>query len=444
MFQGTIPPDARRIIHEALLGWQSKRVAVACSGNFTLERLLYEANRFDEIHGCDVTIYSCTIGAYLAGNPLNIALAPAYADALAWLAPSLDGDAGTVATLQLLSNVTLALKPNANRYYTRLYEAYRHQWDDLHTKTTERLQNLPLRLTSFHIGDAVPWLATLPPDMGVISYPPFFSKGYERMFAMLDEVFTWDAPTYAEIFDQHRADFIHHLTNRPDWLLITHTPIDDLQPHLIGTSQSTNRGMKHYLYASSAPTRIVTPAPSAEPLPIPRLTPAQTIAPHSTIALQPLTSAQFQTLRAQYLDPTIPPASTNGFAVLVDNRIIGAFALQNSYGNVASQADTIYLLSDFAVAPTDYKRLSKLTLYAARSKATQLLAERLTSRRIRYIMTTAFSDNPVSMKYRGLFKLHSRKHTPTAPHPYQLNYIATLGDWTLTEGLQQWLSKHSN
>ena len=123
----------------------------------------------------------------------------------------------------------------------------------------------------------------------------------------------------------------------------------------------------------------------------------------------------------------------------------------------------MYLLSDFPVAPVDYKHLAKLVLYAALSKESKRLAERITRRRCASLVTTAFSKiqpdvvanlhalaelldvradrglqrrdnlrpaivgvqvnrdapvcclghpskNPESMKYRGLFKVLNRKH----------------------------------
>ena len=63
--------------------------------------------------------------------------------------------------------------------------------------------------------------------------------------------------------------------------------------------------------------------------------------------------------------------------------------------------DEIYLMSDFAVASSDYPKLSKLVVMAACSKEMQHLMQNAMSRPVRKIATTAFTQNPVSMKYRG-------------------------------------------
>ncbi len=59
-----------------------------------------------------------------------------------------------------------------------------------------------------------------------------------------------------------------------------------------------------------------------------------------------------------------------------------------------------------------------------------------------YIVTTAFSNHPKSMKYRGCYKLHSRKETPEKGRNYMLNYIAETGKWNLKKGYQMWYKRH--
>lgn len=115
----------------------------------------------------------------------------------------------------------------------------------------------------------------------------------------------------------------------------------------------------------------------------------------------------------------------------------------------------MYLLSDFPVTPTKYKRLAKLVLYAALSKESKLLAERLVNKRIRSLVTTAFTKKPVSMKYRGLFDVLNKKRLPGVEEGetdmskiyyndgWQLNYGAPMGQWTLQEGLALWKKSHS-
>ncbi|GAA2351117.1 hypothetical protein SVIO_040200 [Streptomyces violaceusniger] len=103
--------------------------------------------------------------------------------------------------------------------------------------------------------------------------------------------------------------------------------------------------------------------------------------------------------------------------------------------------DEAYLLSDFAVAPTDYPRLSKLIVLAATSTEAQLLCQRAFSRRIRAVSTTAFSNNPVSMKYRGLLRLTKRGPSNEEGWQYQLQYQGVMGEHSLAEALEKWAKR---
>ena len=60
--------------------------------------------------------------------------------------------------------------------------------------------------------------------------------------------------------------------------------------------------------------------------------------------------------------------------------------------------------------------------------------------RFGWLITTAFSENPVSMKYRGVFKLYSRKEKKKL---YSLNYFAKLGEKTLQDQFNTWVKKHA-
>jgi hypothetical protein len=143
----------------------------------------------------------------------------------------------------------------------------------------------------------------------------------------------------------------------------------------------------------------------------------------------------------------------------VDDKLIGVYAFSASptLSNWDKHIDTptMYLLSDFPVSPSKYKRLAKLVLYAALSKESKFLAERLTNKRVRSLVTTAFTKKPVSMKYRGLFRLLNKKQLPGVEEGetdaskiyyndgWQLNYGAAMGEWSLQEGLKLWKEKHA-
>jgi hypothetical protein len=323
-------------------------------------------------------------------------------------------------------------------FHRRQRAAYREQWPALHATTKEKLSALTLKLASYTPCDAAEFVHGVPADAGVMSFPPFYEGGYETLYAGLDELLEWDAPSY-EVMDGDGLDaMLDVMEAQPFWLYGTDHKRPGREDQLRGVVQVSNRNVPIYVYASHGSKRWTGPAQKVEPLKVPRLGPDDEIG--KEIGLAVLTGAQLNALRSQYLDPRIPPAGAAlPLGVLVDGVLVGVFALsrQSLPGKLGA-----YLLADFPVAPTRYKRLSKLIVAAAMSVEAKMLLERTYSRRFHYIVTTAFADRPVSMKYRGLLKLANRTETPESAHRFALEYRGDFGRWTLTEALAVWKERH--
>lgn len=138
------------------------------------------------------------------------------------------------------------------------------------------------------------------------------------------------------------------------------------------------------------------------------------------------------------------------FALCDGDKAFGFFGLYNSFMFSAPEGyegPSIYMMSDFAISPTIEKHLSKLVLCCVLSKEVQMVAERMTGKKIRTINTNAFSKNQVSMKYRGLFEKALckvvEKDENGNPTLYNLTYVAQSGQWTLKEGYELWKQKYS-
>lgn len=230
------------------------------------------------------------------------------------------------------------------------------------------------------------------------------------------------------------------------WLFGTKERVPEFEPYLRGMAKTTNRGVPIYVYASTEKRRIVTPRQRIAPLMIPHLGPDDDLG--ERLSILPITYPQFAAIRSQYMNHNIRPGRPDmSYVVLCDGVIIGAFAIQCADGamdmNTYLPTPHVFLLSDFPVANTKYARLAKLVLYAALSREAQLLYERVERRRVRSMVTVAYTDNPVSMKYRGLFRLLIRKEAGNkSPHKWELVYGAEMGKWTLAEGFEEWKKRH--
>jgi hypothetical protein len=286
-------------------------------------------------------------------------------------------------------------------------------------------------------------------------------KHYDRNLSRLEQFFDgWEPPEFS-LLTEEKLDWLYErIADRRHWMFALDRFLPAFENRLIAKVKKTNRAPTWYVYGSPETKRYVGPGYKVESFPAPHLQPGVVLG--ETMTLHTLDSYQFHVLRSQYMNRHIRPGmATLPVAVLVDGVLIGVFAFTMPSRLAASSRDLpqpyVYQLSDFPVRPTDYKHLAKLVLYAALSKESQLLAERMMRQRVRSVTTTAFSNNPVSMKYRGLYTLLYRKENtsfdeawasdiprddPYYSTQWMLQYGAELGKWTLAEGLATWKHKH--
>lgn len=445
MFQGTLNPDAIAAFAPVVAGWDCEELAFPCSGKFTVPRSLAPLGR--RMHGNDVTLYSCALGWYFSGHDVRVSVRPGMG--LEWMEPYLETTEGRTAAVLVWSEFAEAwVRRAGNAYHRRIAAGALLQFGTMHAKALEGLRGSKWHLASFWAGDCVAFLGMVASDAGIISFPPVYAGGYERMWKHLDACFAWDAPEYPT-FDENRAGaFWEEVGRRRHWVVVAQGPIthEAIAGKLLGVVKTTNRAPEFWLYASDVGVkRQVGPCQKTAPLLWPKLGPDEALP--GALELRPLGAPEFASLRSQFLDPKIAPSGAQAvFALLAGGVLVGAVAFQRSTFQLAGVDEpSVYLLSDFPVRPTRYPRLSKLVAAAALSRECQLLLERVYGRRLRSVVTTAFTDRPVSMKYRGVLKLLSR--TEAAPddpsgHRYKLNYGAALGQLTLAETLVVWERKH--
>ncbi|MCX4357053.1 MAG: hypothetical protein OSJ43_12660 [Oscillospiraceae bacterium] len=457
MFHGSLPDSVQRIMGDCVKDWKCDDIYIGCSGNFTIERMLKGVTNA-RLHGNDVTIYSCLLGNYFAGVPLEAKFNENYTGPMTFVKDYMKTDLDIVTVVLLLSKMAVYLGSKPNPHYLRMIEAYKDQWAGLFEQTKTKLEKAGQFLSTFYAGDVIGWVDEVPHDQGFICYPPFYSGDYEKMFKVIEQIISWTPPTYDMIDKDKIFEMFRKLTEREYFMFGTNDELEEFSQYLIGVAQTTNRGVPLYVYSKAPKSRIVMPSQQVDSLFVERLGRDEDIG--NEIKIIELKSENFRALRSQYMNPYIKPGSeTSSYGVLVDNKLIGVYAFSASptlsNWDKHIQTPTMYLLSDFPIAPTKYKRLAKLVLYAALSRESKMLAERITNHRIRSLVTTAFSKNPVSMKYRGLFRLLNKKELPGVEEGetdlskiyynqgYQLNYGAAMGEWTLAEGLEMWKKKHS-
>jgi hypothetical protein len=436
MFEGVITQQMRAYLVEMVDQWGVKKLYNGCAGNFTVARSLPGI----EHYGNDVTIYSSAIGWWASGQPVPITLKPESEEELGWLQGSLSDPASCVATI-LLGTDFLDSVGRRHRFHERKVKAYRTQWAKLHEKTRAKLTSPALSLAGYACQDVLDWISKIPKSAPFVSFPPFYGGGYELMWAPLERHFDWPAPSYTVMGEKEKDQLIERVMDRKHWFLGLRERPEHLRDYLRGEVQTTAHGLPVYLYASSGPTRVVVPKETLAPVLTPRLGPQDELSGDERVGLLELTADQLSWLRVQYLDPRIKTANpASAYAVTLDGKIAGCLAFKSHDGRFGGP--WAYMLSDFPVAPTVYKRLAALIVMCAQSEEVRLLLCRSLSRDIRYLATTAFTDNQVSMKYRtGGLRIGERRPGKDG-HKYAISYTGETGRRPIQNVYADWYAKH--
>ena len=171
MFIGSINQDLRAILNEMAPNWTDRPVYVGCSGNFTVERILAKAG-VKEIHGNDVSLYSCALGWYLTGRNTGVNIkVPEYN----WLAKYMTNGIGVIATLMLCGEM-FKYVDRPEPFHRRMFKAYKDRFDGMHSETAKKVAKAleEVRLESFYAGDVINFMLDAPQDCVAVSFPPTY------------------------------------------------------------------------------------------------------------------------------------------------------------------------------------------------------------------------------------------------------------------------------
>ena len=430
-FSSAISLDMRSILTSICKQWKGKDIYVAFSGNFTIESILSSIGGFRTVHSHDVTLYSAAVGSYLANDDFHVEVydRPEYEWLKDWVKPGID----TIATL-LLAAKALPCVGRMEPYFERMLNAYQRRWPQLHAATKERIKPIleKIKITSYFSGDVFDFVNSAPDEAVVIAFPSTYAGGDDKSCKLVNKAFYWPMPAFEPFDDERSLDFFHAIMERNNFLISRGACMPEWEHNIVGQVQTSINSKPVYLYSKNRDKVFLkNPRQKLDNVPLDRLGENDDIV--SPLKLVPLNHGQFNSLRSQYLSVRIAPAVASvRLAITSGDKLIGALAfdLRNFDINDA------YMLTDFAIAPTKYKRLSKLVLAAALSTEVREYLMQAFNQNVLRIFTTAHTTNSVSMKYRGIFDVYDKKETA-------INYIAKAGRWSLEGGLQWWIQKHS-
>lgn len=428
MFAGGLNEDLRSSIAALAPAWKGRPVYVVGSGNLTIERILRDAG-VSEIHSNDVTLYTSVLGSYAAGQLLQVGLKPDLGNE--WMLPFMEPGVPLIAHL-LLTMEYVKFAGRKEAFHQRMSAAYRANWTDLHNKTMVKVTNAlkGLTLASFTCGDGVEYVRAAPDDAVVLSFP---EGQYEKLYEKVDALFDWTPPEYVRFSPTRLDELTEAMQTKQTWVLIRSGEVEALAPSCIGTIKMSVGAKTIFVYSNGGASKTSSYQQKIDPVPWMRCEGEIT----GPLHLVRITAGQLNLLRSEYLGTGIAPVTGQVQLAVLDatNQLLGAIGLTSPH--ILRGVHDAYLLSDFAIRPSVYAKLGKLIVAATLSTEVQSVVQMSLNRRVVLIGTHAFTKNFVSMKYRGVYDLHSRREV-SKDKPAALYYVGQAGKWTLDDAFAWW------
>ena len=261
-FLGSIAGPLRRVI-AAYADELTAPVLLPCAGNFTVGAGLRSGGYRGRITGCAITLYTSALGAYLAGDHLQVAERDDCPEHLRGLL-DLSDSAYLAASVSIMLDLRQVWQCK-NVWHRRVLGNYRRNWPQLMEKTLAKLDAYRAHLNQgggfgYVPQDAAAFLREHDPDHAVFIAPPTFgSRDYINQERMLAAAATWPAPEYTEISFKD-VSIYEQITSFREWMIIMERPLPEVEKILGEPVAVVHKGRKSitYAYAGHSRRRIIT------------------------------------------------------------------------------------------------------------------------------------------------------------------------------------------
>lgn len=243
LFKGVPRRYTRGFTAEVIRKTKPQRVVIPCAGAFALATTAVEAGIEPErIHCCDISLYTCTLGSYLADRPFQVRAVGRWE----WLNQYMDTPIGQVAGVGLAVRLLQYENKRESLYKReRLRELTERQgvYIDQLLKTADLMYS---RLGGLNFEPIDMWELMsryVPTEQGgepegydpentlLLVNPPRYSSGYNRMYRGVDEAFAWDKPEVQQ-FDEDDYDALMDYLGQeggPHAMMYYATPVKEPQ-----------------------------------------------------------------------------------------------------------------------------------------------------------------------------------------------------------------------
>lgn len=426
MFVGAVPKE---VVGQVLAtvpfdAWGD--VYVGCSGSFRFDRSVKMRHPGCRVYSNDVSLLTCSIGALAMGREFSIA----FKGALDFVEPAIDGLGfrGRVAAVMVAA--AMGQFTGKNEYAQAHYRHYREHFRTFVDQALPKLAALvaEIKIEDYFAGDFLEQADRAEKSGGgVACFAPTYKGGYERIYRLVNENTDWPAPKYGIWNPDSLPGFIASLEQRKiPYCVIS----DQLLAHRTPTTEWRGSNKPVYTYSSNQSASYRRRRPAEVQFKYVAVDPAA-ITVDSRVMVCVTDSKRMNFVKNVYLQKGIEHTEGRyNYLVFIDGALAGGFIFLSQ--NFGDKLREIYMLCDFATSRE--RKLSKLIAMMSTSRDVIDPISRKLLLRMERILTTAFTTNAVSMKYRGIFELRSRSES-------KLQYVSAVREQSCQEVFDEWYGK---
>jgi hypothetical protein len=430
VFASPLSSAARKVLRAAAPLFENRRVIIGKAGNFAIETALQDA-KVKGIYSADTSLRACSIGWYLTKQPVQFEIIdPEFA----WINHLLESDLQRAAAVPVI-RALLGFRKRDNAFKQLQWDRINDNFSSCLNLSAANISNCQIGIDGFEAASIVDHFSHFggdPNDVFIVHAPAGPDPGLA-----LDQVIAWNAPPKARFGSTEKLEIFAWLKNRRFiWFDEENLPCDPVMIHKAGRTKTT------YCYSNLIDaSAFINERPIGGEIPnwLILADHNSSIRKGSDIKLVRLKTTELTAFKDLFLGKNVNfSTGTWAFAVEIDGLIYGFIEYsQSKFGGL----DGVYLNADFGVPYCRYPHISKLMVMLATCAETAKLLSRMRMYPTRSLATTAFTERPVSMKYRGVLELVKRGQT--ADGQKFLQYEGKFSDATWKQTLKTWLNKHS-
>jgi len=443
MFFGTTPVPIANYVFGEFSRQQPSKVIEPYAGNFVVSQLASKAVQDVKILSSDVSLYSCAIGYAINDEDAGIRFTDEakmrFRFAEAAQTP-LEIAAGTI----VLCEAIQAINKSKIRYYATIVRDIELNQDKYYQKMLGVVTKLKAEMSrNFrYIGqDGARTIEAAGPDTFVYFDPPYFKGDYEKMWKGIEMLVTMPEIPYTLITEQEKARQIEMLLNS-GCELIYRTQAEKVNGMRRVFQYNQGRSKTHYLYANykAKPGIKLNTALRTVSGKFKVLNEMNELTGKESARIVPIDSKVSNYYRVLWTKKAKMTDMGKPYGLFLDDVFVACITISSG---LKFAMDYALIVSDCVPPGSKYKKLSRLPLLCILSEEFKNYVNGEMMWEHNGFSTIAFSNEPVSMKYRGLFDLAERKPNTDNEYKFKLTYRQRrMFNPTVQKAYEEWFTKY--